>query len=224
MLAKLNVRYVIVGHSERRELFGETDEDVNRKVKAILAHGMTPIMCVGETLEEREAGGTEAKVDRPGAAGLAGVKAERWPAGHRLRAHLGHRHRPDRHARGRPNLGGGGTDGGGGGGGVGGASLVAEDFARIVRYRLAGLDRYPFPPVLAAVVVVIHVTVAALSWSLRPPALRKGWGTVGHVRWRARRHCRRLHRGREEPGPHHCRVRPDLRVHDRRAGSASLMS
>ncbi len=62
MLAKLNVTYVIVGHSERRELFGETDEDVNRKVKAILAAGMTPIMCCGETLEEREAGQTEAKV------------------------------------------------------------------------------------------------------------------------------------------------------------------
>src|SRR3954454_3210972 len=59
MLAKLAVSYVIVGHSERRELFGETDEDVNRKVKAVIAHEMTPIMCVGETLEEREAGSTE---------------------------------------------------------------------------------------------------------------------------------------------------------------------
>src|SRR5688572_15871330 len=62
MLAKLNVTYVIVGHSERRELFDETDEGVNRKVKAVLAAGMTPIMCVGETLQEREAGSTEAKV------------------------------------------------------------------------------------------------------------------------------------------------------------------
>ena len=62
MLAKLNVDYVIVGHSERRELFGETDEDVNRKVKAILAQGMTPIMCCGETLDEREAGTTDEKI------------------------------------------------------------------------------------------------------------------------------------------------------------------
>jgi triosephosphate isomerase len=72
MLAKLNVRYVIVGHSERRELFGETDDGVNRKVHAVLAAGMTPIMCVGETLEEREAGSTEAKVSGQLAAGLSG--------------------------------------------------------------------------------------------------------------------------------------------------------
>jgi triosephosphate isomerase (TIM) len=74
MLAKLNVKYVIVGHSERRELFGETDEDVNRKVKAVLKAEMTPIMCVGETLEEREAGTTEAKVVGQVKAGLAGLK------------------------------------------------------------------------------------------------------------------------------------------------------
>jgi triosephosphate isomerase len=76
MLAKLNASYVIVGHSERRQLFGETDEDVNRKVKAVLAHGMTPIMCVGETLEEREAGATDAKVTGQVEAGLAGVSRE----------------------------------------------------------------------------------------------------------------------------------------------------
>ena len=58
-LAKLGVRYVIVGHSERRELFGESDEDVNRKAKAVIKHGMTPILCCGETLDEREAGGAE---------------------------------------------------------------------------------------------------------------------------------------------------------------------
>jgi triosephosphate isomerase len=73
MLAALQVTYVIAGHSERRELFGETDEMVNRKVQAILASGMTPIMCVGETLEEREAGGTDAKVDGQVAAGLTGL-------------------------------------------------------------------------------------------------------------------------------------------------------
>ncbi len=76
MLAKLNVTYVIVGHSERRELFGETDDAVNRKVRAVLAHGMTPIVCVGETLEEREAGATEGKVLGQVAAGFAGVKRE----------------------------------------------------------------------------------------------------------------------------------------------------
>ncbi len=62
MLAALDVGYVIVGHSERRRLFDEDDETVNRKVKAALRHGMAPIVCVGETLEERESGGTETKV------------------------------------------------------------------------------------------------------------------------------------------------------------------
>src|SRR5262249_40085166 len=72
-LAKLEVEYVIAGHSERRELFGETDDAVNRKVKAIFRHEMTPIMCVGETLEEREAGTTEAKVSGQVVAGLVGL-------------------------------------------------------------------------------------------------------------------------------------------------------
>jgi triosephosphate isomerase len=76
MLAKLDVTYVIAGHSERRELFGETDEMVNQKVKAILKSGMTPIMCVGETLDEREAGDTDTKVAGQVKAGLAGVKAD----------------------------------------------------------------------------------------------------------------------------------------------------
>src|SRR3990170_4185232 len=76
MLAKLNVSYVIAGHSERRQLFGETDDIVNSKVKAILKHGMTPILCCGETLEEREAGTTEERVRGQVRAGLAGVSAE----------------------------------------------------------------------------------------------------------------------------------------------------
>jgi triosephosphate isomerase len=76
MLSKLNVTYVIVGHSERRELFGETDEMVNRKTRAILARGMTPIVCVGETLDERESGGTDGKVLGQVAEAFAGVKPE----------------------------------------------------------------------------------------------------------------------------------------------------
>jgi triosephosphate isomerase len=56
MLAKLSVSYVIVGHSERRRYFGDTDETVNRKLKAVFRNEMTPILCVGETLEQREAG------------------------------------------------------------------------------------------------------------------------------------------------------------------------
>src|SRR5947207_2480848 len=75
-LAKLDVRYVIAGHSERRELFGETDENVNRKVRAIFRHQMTPIMCVGETLDEREANATESKVVGQVEAGLAGLKPD----------------------------------------------------------------------------------------------------------------------------------------------------
>jgi triosephosphate isomerase len=75
MLAKLNVAYVIVGHSERRQVFGETDEMVNAKAKAVLKHEMTPIVCVGETLEERERGATDARVSDQTRAAFAGVKA-----------------------------------------------------------------------------------------------------------------------------------------------------
>lgn len=72
-LAKLNTKYVICGHSERRDVFGETDEMVNAKVKAIIEHEMTPIMCCGESLEVREAGNTESHVLAQVEAGLAGV-------------------------------------------------------------------------------------------------------------------------------------------------------
>ncbi len=58
MLKSINCEYVIIGHSERRQYFNETDETVNLKVKAALAHGLKPIVCVGETLEEKEAGKT----------------------------------------------------------------------------------------------------------------------------------------------------------------------
>jgi triosephosphate isomerase (TIM) len=76
MLAKLNVSYVIVGHSERRELFHETDEDVARKLTAVFKAGMTPIVCVGETLEEREGGQTETKVTTQVTAALAAMTTE----------------------------------------------------------------------------------------------------------------------------------------------------
>jgi triosephosphate isomerase len=75
MLAKLNVSYVIVGHSERRQYFQETDEMVNRKVHAVLDAGMTPIMCVGETFAEREAGTTDTRVLEQLRGGLAGLDA-----------------------------------------------------------------------------------------------------------------------------------------------------
>ena len=73
MLAKLNVSLVIVGHSERRQLFGETDETVNAKAKAVIANEMTPILCCGETLEEREAGDAESRVKGQIEAGLDGI-------------------------------------------------------------------------------------------------------------------------------------------------------
>lgn len=75
-LAKLNVKYVICGHSERREIFGETDDMVARKTKAILANKMVPIVCVGETLEEREAGSTSDKVLGQVQAALAKLSPE----------------------------------------------------------------------------------------------------------------------------------------------------
>lgn len=77
MLAKLGVGYVIVGHSERRQLFGETDETVARKLHSVLAAAMLPILCVGETLEEREAGSTDAKVRGQVEAALRDVDADR---------------------------------------------------------------------------------------------------------------------------------------------------
>jgi triosephosphate isomerase (TIM) len=73
MLAKLNVSYVIVGHSERRQLFGETDAIVARKAKAVFAAGMTPILCVGETAEERDGGRTEDRVTTQIKAGFGGL-------------------------------------------------------------------------------------------------------------------------------------------------------
>jgi triosephosphate isomerase len=69
-LKNTGCQYVIIGHSERRMLFGETDQDVNKKIKKALAYGFIPIVCVGETLEEREKGETENIVTREVSAAL----------------------------------------------------------------------------------------------------------------------------------------------------------
>ena len=76
MLKDAGVKYVIVGHSERRQYFGETDEDVNKKIKKILEYGMTPIMCCGETLEQREMDITIEHIRMQIKKGLYGLTAE----------------------------------------------------------------------------------------------------------------------------------------------------
>lgn len=72
MLAEI-CQYVIIGHSERRAYFGETDDTVNRKVKAAISHGLVPIMCIGETLQENEAGTTKQVLEKQLAGGLVDV-------------------------------------------------------------------------------------------------------------------------------------------------------
>ncbi|MCH7895742.1 MAG: triose-phosphate isomerase [Candidatus Methylomirabilales bacterium] len=76
MLRDLGCRYVILGHSERRQYFGETDLEVNRKLRAALESGLTPILCIGETLEEREAGRTLQVVEGQLQGGLNGVSPQ----------------------------------------------------------------------------------------------------------------------------------------------------
>ena len=73
-------QYVILGHSERRAYFGETDEGVNKKISAALAHGLTPIVCVGESLEQNQAGQTQAFVSGQVRAAFAGFSAEQAAA------------------------------------------------------------------------------------------------------------------------------------------------
>lgn len=75
MVKDAGCRYVIIGHSERRQFFGETNETVNKKLKAVLAHGLTPIVCVGESLAEREANRTFAVLEDHVNNGLAGISA-----------------------------------------------------------------------------------------------------------------------------------------------------
>ena len=76
MLLAMGVSYAIVGHSERRQYFGETDETVNKRAKAALEANITPIICVGETLEQRESGVTDAIVSKQTIAALAGFSAD----------------------------------------------------------------------------------------------------------------------------------------------------
>jgi triosephosphate isomerase len=171
MLSKLGVKYVIVGHSERREIFGETDEMVAHKATAILKNGMTPIICVGETLQEREAGETEAKVIGQVRAALAKRTAETvaalvvayepiWAIGTgrtatahdaqavcgAIRAEVRASHGNDAAAAIRIQYGGSVKAGNAAelmaqsdidGALVGGASLDPDEFARIIKYRLA---------------------------------------------------------------------------------------
>lgn len=78
MLKEAGCQYVVVGHSERRQYFNETDATVNRKIKAALAHELIPIMCVGESLEEREKGRTMDKVETQLIQGLQGLTHEQF--------------------------------------------------------------------------------------------------------------------------------------------------
>ena len=75
MLKDAGCDYVIIGHSERRQYFGETNESVNQKVKAVLSHDLKPIVCVGEQLEDREAGHTERVIENHVTEGIAGLTA-----------------------------------------------------------------------------------------------------------------------------------------------------
>jgi triosephosphate isomerase (TIM) len=172
MLARLDCSFVIVGHSERREVFGETDADVRRKMEAVVANAMTPILCVGETLDEREAGSTDAKVTGQVNAALSGRPRDEvaamviayepiWAIGtgrtatpddaqatiglirttvrslfddsvaDRIRIQYGGSVKASNTAElmAQPDIDGAL---------VGGASLDPDEFARIVRYRLAG--------------------------------------------------------------------------------------
>ena len=75
MLKDVGCLYVLVGHSERRQYFGETNETVNKKIKAALQHELTPIMCIGESLEERNDGRTTARVENQLEEGLDGLES-----------------------------------------------------------------------------------------------------------------------------------------------------
>ena len=76
MLKEMGVEYVIIGHSERRQYFGETDETVNKRIAAALKYDLKPIVCIGETLEEREGNKTEAVLEKQIKGAFAGISAD----------------------------------------------------------------------------------------------------------------------------------------------------
>ena len=76
MLKEMGVEYVIIGHSERRQYFGETDETVNKRIQAALKYELKPIVCIGETLEEREGNKTEAVLEKQIKGAFAGISAD----------------------------------------------------------------------------------------------------------------------------------------------------
>jgi len=77
MLKDIGCRYVIIGHSERRHIFGEKDSEVNKKVKVVLKHGMIPIMCIGETIEERDSGKMEGVLETQLTGGLKDIPKDK---------------------------------------------------------------------------------------------------------------------------------------------------
>ncbi len=78
MLKNVGCQYIVVGHSERRQYFGETDASVNKKIGSTLKAGLNPIVCIGETLEEREAGRTMGRIESQLEAGLDGLTSEQF--------------------------------------------------------------------------------------------------------------------------------------------------
>jgi hypothetical protein len=100
MLKEIGVDFVIIGHSEQRSYFGETDETVNKKVRKVLSLAMTPIICIGETLAERKERPPGNRTHHAGQRRLCRAFGRRCTAhGHRLRTGLGHRHRRHRQRR-----------------------------------------------------------------------------------------------------------------------------
>ena len=117
MIAATGAKWVIIGHSERRQFFGETDATVLKRTVAALEAGLKPIVCVGEMLAERESGATNQVLDTQFSGGIAGLTPEQFAKiVIALRAGVGHRHGKDGDARDRRRRSS--RDSGGGGGEV----------------------------------------------------------------------------------------------------------